>query len=151
MTDDLFTYAAEQAKKTTMPATRADQIFAAFKTFHLANPAVWTLFQRFTFDAINAGRENYSAYAIFERIRWHTEIDTRDQDGLKLNNNFRPYYSRMFHVAYPQHNGFFPTRKQTSVAKRAPGIDRQFFDSGPVGDEKALNCKLQALLTPSTE
>jgi hypothetical protein len=78
--------------------------------FHLANPQVYELFKRFTFEALRSGRKNYSAYAIFERIRWHSEIETQGDD-FKLNNNHRPYYARLFMYEHPEYDGFFRTRE----------------------------------------
>ena len=79
---------------------RADQIYARFKLFHAENPEVWTLFKRFAFEVIRRGREHYSVNAIFERIRWHVDIETESSDELKLNNDFRAYYARMFHAKH---------------------------------------------------
>lgn len=77
--------------------------------FHEENPAVWDLFQAFTFEAINAGHKHYSAMAIIQRIRWHTGVETKGS-RFKINNNHVAYYARMFHVAYPEHDGFFRLR-----------------------------------------
>lgn len=78
--------------------------------FHKQNPQVWELFEKFTFQAINRGFDNYSVNAIFERIRWHTDIETTG-DRFKINNNHRAYYARYFHHVYPRHDGFFRTRE----------------------------------------
>lgn len=126
--------------------TRADQIFEAFVEFFQANPSVWRLFKQFTFDAINAGRENYSSNAIFERIRWHVDIDINTPGELKLNNNFRAYYARLFHLAYPKHSGFFRNRKRTSENVDAYGDDIQEFVGPDAGPETQLNAKLKTLL-----
>lgn len=83
--------------------------------FHSKHPQVWSLFVHFTQEIINRGFKNYSVNAIFERIRW--ECDSVGGDGksiFKLNNNYRAFYARRFHKMYPQHEGFFRTRKQTS-------------------------------------
>jgi len=77
--------------------------------FHTQNPHVYELFKQFTFQVIDAGFENYSVNAIFERIRWHTDIETRGS-SFKLNNNHRAYYARLFHHDHPEHDGFFRTR-----------------------------------------
>ena len=77
--------------------------------FHTQNPQVYELFKQFTFQVIDAGFENYSVNAIFERIRWHTDIETRGS-SFKLNNNHRAYYARLFHHDHPEHDGFFRTR-----------------------------------------
>lgn len=109
-----------------MTQTRADQIDAAFRRFHVDNPHVWTLFERFALQVIARGFENYSADAIFHRIRWHIDIETTDA-ACKLNNNFTPYYARLFHRRHPEHSGFFRNRVQKSQQKPAVDPDKQFF------------------------
>lgn len=81
----------------------------AWERYHQENPKVWALFERFTLEAINAGFQHYSTNSIIERIRWHTNIETRG-DMFKINNNHAPYYAREFHKRYPQHDGFFRMR-----------------------------------------
>lgn len=82
----------------------------AFLEFHRKNPGVYELFKRFTFEAINSGRDNFGVGMIWERMRWYTQIETRG-DPFKLNNNHRAYYGRLFMRDYPPHDGFFRTRK----------------------------------------
>ena len=82
-----------------------------FEAFHAENPDVWQLFERFTIEAIHAGRKRFSAYTVAERIRWYTSVETRDPTGFKLNNNWIPFYARLFHECYPAHAGFFELRE----------------------------------------
>ncbi len=82
----------------------------AFNEFHADNPVFYRLFVRFTLQAINAGRSRFSAYAVRERIRWYTTIETRSADEFKINNNHIPFYVRLFERDYPQHVGFFEKR-----------------------------------------
>jgi hypothetical protein len=120
-----------------MIKSRADQIEAAFLRFHEANPIVWDLFERFALQAIAAGRHGYGSAAIFERIRWHMAIETVGEP-IKLNNNYRAYYARMFAAKHPEHAGFFRCRKRTSI-ERPPGRpDRQVFVAPPAAGERAL-------------
>lgn len=126
--------------------TRAEQIQASFIAFHRSNPIVWDLFCRFTFEAIRSGHPHYSSDCIFNRIRWHTDIETQsDNDPVKLNNNFRAYYARMFHEKYPEHAGFFRNRKLTSEEQCSHENNMQVFDSGPPGPETALRETLRHL------
>lgn len=125
--------------------TRADQILAAFETFHANNPDVWPLFQKFALAVIATGRKHYSSNAIFERIRWHVEIETVG-DTVKLNDHFRAYYARMFHLAYPEHDGFFRNRRLISEERSAAENDVQVFDLGPPGAETTITEKLQRIL-----
>ena len=71
-----------------------------FKTFHSKNPEVYELFKTFTFRAINAGHIRLSSEMIINRIRWETSVETTDKD-YKINNDYKPFYSRMFMNEYP--------------------------------------------------
>jgi len=78
-------------------------------SWHKENPHVWTLFERFTLEAIDAGKQHSSAWLIVNRIRWENEIVTRGGE-FKISNDFIAYYARLFHHYHPQHNGFFRTK-----------------------------------------
>lgn len=86
-----------------------DRIELAARWFVEENPHVWALFVRFTFELIRAGREHYSADAVFHRIRWHTAIETNDAE-FKVNNNHAACFARWFDATYPEHVGFFRMR-----------------------------------------
>ena len=82
-----------------------------FNRFDEDNPHVWDLFVKYTNDVIQAGKKNYSQKAIFERIRWHTDIETQSDVKFKLSNNHTAYYARKFMDAFPDKEGFFRTKK----------------------------------------
>ena len=86
-----------------------------FDRFHRENPQVYELFRKFTYQVIDAGRKNFGAKAVMERIRWSTMVETKG-DAYRLNNNYTAYYARMFMAAHPEHEGLFETRK--SCAER---------------------------------
>ena len=83
---------------------------AEFETFHQANPHVYRLFKRFTFDAIRAGRKRFSSDAVLHRIRWYTNIETTDEAGFKINDHWTAFYARLFMRDHPEHEGFFALR-----------------------------------------
>jgi len=75
-----------------------------------------------------------SAKRIFERIRW--ESDVSGNDGYKVNNNYTPFYARMFEQKYPDAPKF---RKRKSKADSLfPDLDMEFsypdHDMGGVYD-----------------
>lgn len=127
-------------------SSRAEQIYAAFEAFHLANPDIWRHFKFYADQARTSGREHYSANAIFERIRWYVDIETKGEGELKLNNNFRAYYARMYHAAVPTAGQFFRNRFRTSEDVNAYDNDRQEFVGPPAGNEAALMAKLRKLI-----
>lgn len=81
-----------------------------FVTFHAAHPEVWDLFERFTFEAIRIGYKHHSSDAVLHRVRWETGV-VQGGKPFKINNNWTPYYARLFHRSYPLHAGFFRNRK----------------------------------------
>jgi hypothetical protein len=62
---------------------------------------------KFSDEAKNSGRNVYSVNAIFERIRWHTDIETVSDVPFKLSNNHRAYYARKYMNSDPSRNRFF--------------------------------------------
>lgn len=106
-----------------MQMNRQQEMREQVTAFHKAHPEVWDLFCKFTMQMIDRGYRNYSAKAIFERIRW--EKDSVGGDGVtsfKLNNNYTAFYARRFSRINPQHAGFFRTREQVSANVRATGL-----------------------------
>jgi hypothetical protein len=87
--------------------------YKRFKLYHENNPEVFEYFKRYALRSIERGFKHLSAEFIFNIIRWETPI-TASGDDFKINNDFKPWYSRMFMAQYPQYEGFF--RKRSSMA-----------------------------------
>ncbi len=123
--------------------TRADQIFQRFVEFHLANPRVWVLFCQFA-DRMRKHRDHYSAHAIFEVIRYETDIRTTGEP-VKMNDHYTVYYARMYHAMHPEADGFFNVRRRPSAEKPAYLNDVVVFHTGDPGEESALMARLREL------
>ena len=96
-----------------------DQIQRDFETFHNDNPHVFSLLVKFTAAVRATGRKHYSINAVFERIRWHTDIETVHGEHLvdfKLNNNFRSRYVRLLEEEHPYFHGFYHKRQLQAAA-----------------------------------
>lgn len=103
--------------------TRHDELMAEFSIYHTEHPEVWFMFRKFAFNLIRRGFKNGAAKAIIERIRWET--DTPDDYGnstFKINNNYAPFYSRLFMDTFPQYEGFFRLRHQTTKDEEPTGL-----------------------------
>ena len=108
---------------TLKPKTRKDELEESALKFHQQHPQVWVLFVKFTREMASRGFRNYSAYAIFERIRWETdEADVDGKSTFKVNNNHRPYYARWYMQSFPEHEGFFRIRELTSEERLASDL-----------------------------
>lgn len=82
-----------------------------FEEFHKENPHVYELLVRYADAVRERGWENYGIGAVFERIRWHIDIETKDDRGFKLNNDFRSRYARKLMQEHPRFYGLFRIRK----------------------------------------
>lgn len=81
-----------------------------FEQYDLGHPEIWKQFREITLNLIRLGKKHYGAKAIFEIIRYHRFIEYGVGE-FKVNNNFTAYYARKFMRVFPEHNGFFETRK----------------------------------------
>jgi hypothetical protein len=77
-----------------------------FIRFDAENPQVYRLFCRFAWEAVRSGRNHFGVAAIWERIRWYSEIETHG-DPWKVGNNWRAFYGRKFMAEFPETKGFF--------------------------------------------
>lgn len=84
-----------------------------FLKYHRENPQIYTMFERFALQVIQAGRKNFGVGAIAERLRWYSAMETIG-DSYKINNNYRAFYARLFEAQHPEYAGFF--RKRKSIA-----------------------------------
>jgi len=84
----------------------------AFIAAYLESPDVWRAFEDLTLKVIHKGRRA-GAKAIIERVRWDVEIES---GGVwKVNNNWAPYYARVFEIKHPRHAGYFNKREIKGV------------------------------------
>ena len=85
------------AEKISMPTQKQE-----WWAWHKQNPHVWGLFEKFTFEAINAGHERLSAWFIVNQIRWETTVKTTGK--FKIKNEYIAYYARLFMAVHPQYS-----------------------------------------------
>jgi len=88
-----------------------DKIEENFLKFHKKHPEVWAYFCEFTFQMIHKGYSHVSAGLIFERMRWELMLQSLARDPVKLNNNYRSRYARLFEKKYPHLEGVFRKRR----------------------------------------
>lgn len=93
--------------------SRSD-LFDRFLAFHRANPRIYQIFEKKALELIAAGHRQYSARRIIEAVRWDHDISTAEID-FKINNNWIPFYSRLFAEAYPEYENFFQRRSRKAA------------------------------------
>ena len=84
--------------------------------WHKANPEFFTLFERFTAEAIRRGHKNLSGWLIANRVRWETSIVTTGDD-YKIRNDYIALFARLYMVRHPQHLGFFRTKRMKRLVR----------------------------------
>ena len=95
---------------------------SSFVCFHNQNLHVYDLFSELTYQLIQAGYSTYGVNAVAERMRWHTEVETRNREPFKLSNSHRPFYARLWMLRNPAHSGFYVLRPSEADALFINGI-----------------------------
>jgi len=84
----------------------------AFEEYHRLNPKVFGYFEKYAFEAINAGKKKISFKMIMNVIRWTIFIQTEEptlfnMEGRKvkfrINDAYGSRFARLFIEKYPQH------------------------------------------------
>lgn len=104
-----------EAAREARDETARERQQRKFRAFDAANPHVYELFQKFTLDAIRAGRKRFGARMIWERMRWYTMVEAKDQTDFKLNDHYPPYYARKFMGEHVSYQGFFELRGEDTA------------------------------------
>lgn len=90
-----------------------------FEKFNAKHPEIYRMFRTLALEAIGKGYKKFSSEIIVNVIRWKTMLAARESvrisggevKEIKINNDFKPFMSRRFMKEFPQHEGFFETRK----------------------------------------
>ncbi len=82
-----------------------------FFKYHKDNPHVLELLLMYTRQVKEAGFDTYSLNTIMNRVRWHVNIETKDIEGYKMNNNYSSRYARLIVLEAPEFEGFFNNRE----------------------------------------
>lgn len=83
---------------------------AKWHAFHEANPHVYRLLRDEALKAKRAGLRRFGMKALFERLRWISQVETVG-DPYRLNNNYTAFYARLLMESEPALRGFFETRE----------------------------------------
>jgi hypothetical protein len=84
-----------------------------FLKFHRANPNVYDLFCKITFQAMQKGLQNFGVGAVFEIMRWETGV-VKETSSQTLCNTYRAYYARLFELHHPTYTGYFRSKSSSA-------------------------------------
>lgn len=81
-----------------------------FERFHAEHPEVYAKLAELALEARRKGFAHYGIRSLWERMRWHFQIERGDED-FKLNDHYPAHYARLLMQEYPELQGFFETRE----------------------------------------
>lgn len=96
-----------EAREMLLAAGYSPDKVETFIAAHTESPDVWQAFEHIALTLIAMGKKA-GAIDILGRARWETHIEGGRE--WKVNNNYAPYYARIFAAKYPEHRGFFEFR-----------------------------------------
>lgn len=98
-----------------------------FEEFHAENPHVYSTLVRLARRYREAtGEEKQSVQRLVEIARWDEKIRTRGSEGFEINNDFRPYYSRLIMFLEPDLADVFELRRAPEAEAWIRGLRDEF-------------------------
>lgn len=85
-------------------------IQTAFEDFDAAHPEVRQYLVGLALELHRRGFRHYGIGALWERMRWHFEIERDMDEEFRLNNNYRSRYARKIMTEHPELEEFFEVR-----------------------------------------
>lgn len=102
-----------------------DRIAVKFAEFHMAHPWVYDRLRDLALDLRQNGVLHYGISGLYETLRYEASLKAKDEEGFKLNNNFRALYARELAQKEPALTEFFKfrLRKPRGTQHIAPEVD----------------------------
>jgi hypothetical protein len=97
-------------KQAAFAFDEATTIQERFEAFDREHPEIFESLVTMAFDLRKRGFHRYGLKSLFERLRWHFQVERGDEDW-KLNNIYTSRYVRKMIQEYPELDGFFETRR----------------------------------------
>lgn len=112
-------------------------------------PEVYWHYDRLCRQLLDRGIEHYGSKGVYETMRYHTVIETKDETGVKVSNDYTAWYARFWTLMNPGHEGFFrfrplksfqkpPTKKKWHVDGVLEWTDPKIDVTAPTADESIL-------------
>lgn len=102
-----------------------DRIAVKFAEFHNAHPWVYDRLKELALDLKDSGVKHYGISGLYETLRYEASLKAKDEEGFKLNNNYRALYARELARDEPALKDFFKfrLRKPRGTQAVAPEVD----------------------------
>lgn len=108
---DLILVRLDRFGERATPVDEDPSVAERFEEFHAANPAIYKTLRWLARDWLTRTNGRKIGFpALYERARWELGLRS-DGDQFLLNNNYRPYYSRLLMAQEADLAGVFETRR----------------------------------------
>ncbi|MDO8357256.1 MAG: hypothetical protein Q7U76_12770 [Nitrospirota bacterium] len=98
-----------EAPVDVQPTIR-NELERAYRKWRDSNQKAYDLYVRFAKEALHCGKR-FSISLLTERIRWEAKMTMgKDEEGYRINNNFRAYLARDLMEQCPELIGIIETR-----------------------------------------
>jgi hypothetical protein len=94
-----------------MPPGFGQTIQERFEAFHKGHPEVYSYLLGLCFELRGKGFERYGIRSLWERVRWHFQVEKDLGADFKLNDHFHSRYARRIVENHPELDGFFELRE----------------------------------------
>lgn len=85
-----------------------------FEDFHGRHPEVYAYLVALCFELQRRGFRHYGVRSLWERARWHFQVEKDLGEEFKLNDHYHSRYARLIMSKHPELNGFFELRELRS-------------------------------------
>jgi hypothetical protein len=82
-----------------------------FEDFHSKHPEVMAYLVALCYELRRRGFQKYGIKSMWERARWHFQVEKDLGVEFKLNNNFHSRFARLILAEHPELEGFFELRE----------------------------------------
>ena len=115
------------------------EIIDRFKIFHKDNPVVYNYMLTLCHNLIESGYDHYGARAIFERMRWHFNVDlnTSGSEGeFAFSNDFPSLYARKLMSENPELGPIFQLKRLKGMSEEEIAFALELQHVGVVASEQ---------------
>lgn len=97
--------------KAQMPLPLNDSIQVRFEQFNVEHPEVYAYLLNLCYEVRGRGFQRYGIRSLWERVRWHFQVEKQMGADFKLNDHFHSRYARKLIEDHPELEGFFELRR----------------------------------------
>jgi hypothetical protein len=94
-----------------MPLHLRQTIQERFEEFHETHPEVYAYLLALCLELRRKGFKRYGIRSLWERVRWHFQVEKELGADFKLNDHFHSRYARKIVQNHPELDGFFELRE----------------------------------------